>query len=657
MVRVAAWIAGIVLTVIAAIVGLAVAAVVVISVFVGWNAVKEPLAEAVSAASGRAFAINGDLDVDLGRVTRVEMNDVTLANADWAKPENMVELGKLDVGIDLVRLLSGDIVITSLALDKPRVHLAKNKDGDANWQFGAAQPQPETPTERRDFPIVRDVSIDDGVFAYDDAQSGNKIDLKLAQLQGGSDDEGVRVDARGAYQDRPLTLKASAGALDTLRNEGEAYPVDIDVATGGFAAKVKGTVKQPQKLEGLDVTLSVKGDNLADVYALAGIPAPPSPPFSLTGRLAHDGTKWRFADFAGKLGGSDLRGTAAVDTAGGRLKTDADLASKLFDFKDLGVLIGGKHDEEKKAETAAEAAGGDEKSTVLPDKPIDLSKLREMDANVKFKATEVRAPGLPIQMLNAEMTLDKGVMRLKPATMKVADGDIRLYMTLDGSVQPAGVDIDARVSQVDLKQLMRGSGFAKESAGTFGGRAKLSSAGNSVAEILGDANGELFLVMADGKISHLLVELAGLDIAQSIGIAIEGDEPIPVRCVIGNLKADNGVFNVKTLVIDTTDTKIVGEGSIDMRSEKLNLKLTPYPKDFSPLTMRSPIGIQGTFKKPQAFPDPADIGIEGTVKKVINAVLTPIIGLLPPIDEGVGEDSACGPLIEQAKQGTEKQGR
>lgn len=655
--RIAAWILGGLLALVAAVVGLAVAGLVIISVFVGWNAVREPLANAVSAATGRTFAIAGDLNVDLGRVTRVEMNDVTLENADWAKPDNMIELDKLDVAVDVLRLLSGDIVITSLALDKPRVHLIKNKDGDANWQFGPAQPQPSTPSERQDFPIVRAVRIDDAVLAYDDAQAGNKIDLKLAHLEGGSDDKGVRVDAKGAYQDRPLTVKAQAGALSTLRGEGEAYPVDIDVATGGFDAKVKGTLKQPQTLEGLDITLDVKGDNLANVYALAGIPAPPSPRFALKGQLTHDGTRWRFADFAGQLGGSDLGGTAAVDTGGGRLKVDADLVSELLDFDDLGVLIGGKRDKEKKAGTAAEATGGEKKSTVLPDKPLDLGKLREMDANVKFKATEVRAPGLPIDKLNAEMTLDKGVMRLKPATMSVADGDIRLYMTLDGSVQPAGIDIDARVSQIDLKQLMRGSGFAQESAGTFGGRAKLSSAGNSVAEILGAANGEMFLVMAGGKISHLLVELAGLDIAQSLGVAVSGDEPIPIRCVIGNLKADNGVFNVNTLVFDTSDTKIVGEGSIDMSSEELNLKLTPYPKDFSPLSVRTPIAIQGTFKSPEAFPDPADIGIEGTLKKVINAVLTPIIGLLPPIDEGVGEDSACGPLIEQAKQGTERKGR
>ncbi|MBL8660735.1 MAG: AsmA family protein [Rhodospirillales bacterium] len=643
---------GVVLAIVAAVVALAVTAVVVVSVFVGWNALKDPLASAVSGALGRNFAINGDLDVDLGRVTRIRMSGVTLENAEWAKdPANMVEIGSLDVGIDLLRLLSGDIVIDPLRIDKPKVYLTKDKNGDANWQFGKPQ-QDQQPTSRKNLPIVREIAISDGVLAYKDAKSGNDIDLTLASLQGGSDDQGVRVTADGTYQRQKLAVKASAGALGKLRNEGEPYPVDVDVAVGGLKATAKGTVAKPQTFEGLDIDLSVKGQNLANIYAIAGVPAPPSPPYSLKGHLSHDGTRWRFADFAGALGGSDLRGTASVDTSGGRLKADADLSSKLLDFDDIGVLVGGKRDEEKKADEQAkkEDRPRDDDGKVLPRKPIDLSKLREMDANVKFRAGQIRAPGLPVDDLNADITLDKGVLRFKPAALKLADGSVRLYLTLDGSVQPAGVDIDARVSQVDLKKLMRGTGFAKESAGTLGGHAELSAKGNSVAEILGSANGGMFMVMAGGTISHLLVELAGLDIAQSLGVAVSGDEPIPIRCVVADLKAQDGLFKVNSMVFDTSDTKIVGGGTINMSDEKLDLRLTPYPKDFSPLSVRTALTVQGTFKNPQAFPDPADLGVEGVAKKVVNAILTPIAGLLPPIDEGVGKDSDCGALIAQAKQ-------
>lgn len=652
MARLAVRALGILLAVVVALVALAITAVVVVSVFIGWGALKEPLANAVSGAIGRDFAINGEFDVDLGRITRVHMGGITVENADWAKqPENMVEIQALDVGIDVLALLKGDIVVEALHVDTPKVRLTKNEAGEANWQFGAQEEEePAPPAERQDLPVVRDLTIRNADLDYADKKSGNDVRLTLSTLAGASTPDGVRVSGEGTYQDQPLALDVEAGSLEALRREGEAYPVNIDIASAAISAKVEGTVSQPQTMEGLDIQVAVKGNNLADLYKLAGVPVPPSPPYSLKGHLTREGTRFKLADFDAKLGDSDLGGTAAVDTGGERLKATADLVSHKFDFDDIAVVMGGKRKEEKQAEAKREAEGKPTSGKVLPDKPIDLSALRTMDADVRLKAGEVLLPGVPIDGLDAKLALNQGVLRLTPVTVRIGDGTVNLFMTLDGTVQPARSDIDARINRVDLKRLLSKSPFAQESAGRLGGRIDLAATGNSVAEILGSATGDLFVVMSGGRMSHLLIELAGLDIAQSLGVAVSGDKPIPIRCVIGDFKANDGVFKVKTMVLDTTDTKIVGEGQIDMGKEALNLRLVPYPKDFSPLSLRNPIAVQGTLGNPQAMTDPIGIGVEGTVKKVINAVLTPIVGLAPPIDEGVGEDSDCARLIAEAKQ-------
>lgn len=643
---------GILLAATVALIALAITAVVVIAVFVGWGALKEPLASAVSGAIGRDFAINGEFDVDLGRITRVHMGGITLENAEWAKqPENMVEIAALDVSVDVLALLKGDIVVEAMHVDTPEVRLTKNESGEANWQFVAQEEEePAPPPERRNLPVVHDLTIKDADVAYRDEQSGNDVSLTLDSLAAASEPDGLRVRGGGTYQGQPLNLDVEAGSLEALRAEGEAYPVNIDISSGAFSAKVDGTVSEPQTLEGLDIQVAVQGNNLADLYTLAGVPVPPSPPYSLKGHLTREGSSFKLADFDGKLGDSDLSGTAAVDTGGERLKATADLASHKFDFDDVAVLMGGKREEEKQAEAEKEAQGQPTDGKVLPDKPIDLSALREMDADVRLKAGTVLLPGVPIDGLDAEVTLDQGVLRLSPVAVKIGDGTVNVFMTLDGTRQPAHADIDTRISRVDLKRLLSRSPFAQESAGRLGGRAKLSTTGNSVADILGSATGDLFVVMSGGQISHLLIELAGLDIAESLGVAVSGDKPIPIRCVIGDFRADDGVFAVNTMVFDTTDTKIVGEGQVDMGKETLDLRFVPYPKDFSPFSLRNPLAVQGTLGSPDAFTDPVGLGVEGTVKKVINAVLTPIVGLAPPIDQGVGEDSDCAALIADAKQ-------
>jgi hypothetical protein len=278
-----------------------------------------------------------------------------------------------------------------------------------------------------------------------------------------------------------------------------------------------------------------------------------------------------------------------------------------------------------------------------------------MDADVTFTGRRIVTPDLPIDKFAADLSLHDGTLRLKPVSFGIGDGNVRLFLSLYGSQKPVRVDMDGRVQQVDLKQLLRGSGFAEESAGLFSGEAKVSATGTSVADILGSATGDVALIMAEGRTSHLLVELAGLDVAEGLGLAIEGDKPIPIRCIVADFAAEQGLFTSRTLLFDTTDTNIVGEGTIDMGKETLDLRLEAHPKDFSPFTFRTPISIEGTFKEPSAFPDPTGVGVETTMQKVLNAVVTLVKGLLPPIDTGEGGNAACGPLISQAQKATSEE--
>jgi uncharacterized protein involved in outer membrane biogenesis len=232
----------------------------------------------------------------------------------------------------------------------------------------------------------------------------------------------------------------------------------------------------------------------------------------------------------------------------------------------------------------------------------------------------------------------------------IGKGNIRVFFTLYGGEEPVRSDIDTVIEQVDLKRLLQDSGMVGDVAGSFNGRAKLAATGTSVADIAGSATGEMMVVMGGGRFSSLLVELIGLDIAEALGFLVEGDRTQPIRCIVADFAANQGVFDARTLVFDTSDTNVVGTGKINMREEALDLRLRAYPKDFSPLTLRAPISVQGTFKSPQAFPDPADTGVKTTVQKILAGVLTVVTGLLPPIDIGPGKDAPCEDLIRQARQ-------
>lgn len=644
--------AALVAALLSVVIGLIAAAVVVLVLFFDWNDAKPLLSGIVSTAIGREFAIHGDLDVDLGWVPRIHAEGITLANAPWGEEgPHMAEIAALDVSVDLRELLSGRVVLPSLVIREPRIRLEKNAEGEANWIFfGQPDEDEPTPVERSELPIIEEMVIEDGILVYRDRQSGADVDLEVAKLTAGEDVEQqqVHVEGAGTYQGRHLALNMTGGSLEALRNASEPYPIDLELIAGDFQAKAKGTLTEATRMTALDLALDVRGEDMANLFPILGLAIPPTPPYSLSGQLGHEGAEWTFKGFQGRLGGSDLRGTLAVDTGGERLHMKADLASNRLDFADLGGFIGAREGgRESSQEQASEPAG---RGGVLPDTEIDLSRLHAMDADVTFTGRRIVTPDLPIDRFAADLSLRGGTLRLQPVSFGIGDGSVRLFLSLYGAQKPVRVDIEGRVQHVDLKQLLRGTGFAEESAGFFSGEAKVSATGTSVADILGSATGDVALIMAEGRISHLLVELVGLDVAESLGLAIGGDKPIPIRCIVADFAAEQGLFTSRTLLLDTADTSVVGEGMIDMGSEALDLRLEARPKDFSPFTLRTPISIQGTFAEPSAFPDPTGIGVETTMQKVLNAVVTLVKGILPPIDPGEGGDAACGPLIDQAQE-------
>src|SRR3546814_11456002 len=96
MVRVLKW-AGIV---IGLIFGLAVFAVLLLD----WNMAKGPLVERVSAATGREFAIEGDIAVDWSLTPHVTVNGIKRANADWSERPQKVEIQLLRFAVKLPQL-------------------------------------------------------------------------------------------------------------------------------------------------------------------------------------------------------------------------------------------------------------------------------------------------------------------------------------------------------------------------------------------------------------------------------------------------------------------------------------------------------------------------------------------------------------------------
>jgi uncharacterized protein involved in outer membrane biogenesis len=622
------------------------------------NQAKKYISAGVSKATGRQLSINGDLKVDLGWISRVSASQIQFENAQWSKHPQMVEVGLVDVQIDLWQLLSEfRLVLPTVTISEPKVILEKNAEGSANWDFQAAPAvtEPAVPEKRTEFPVIEKLTIKDGTFLFDNQETKTQVELKLTQAEAaGFLEQPVKLKAEGTYQKLPLTLSLDGGSYQNLRSTQEPYPLQINLGAGKVKAKIHGNLTDPLAMKGEDVTLDIQGDDMANLFPLTRLVFPSTPPYRLKGHLKHEGEVWSFSNFSGRVGGSDLSGNIRVDTQPKRPVMKADLVSNLLDFKDLAGFIGGTpgtaSDETASEEQQKQAAVEKKSDRIFPDQRYDLERLQAMDADVRLRAKQILAPNLPIDDLNAKLSLNDGVLKFEPAAFGVANGRMEIYSTFDGSKRPSRVKIDTRLRQLDLKRFLGNSPFAQKTIGPIGGRINIAGTGESFRELMATASGNTFFVMSGGEISELLVRLAGLDVARTLGVLVRGDKPIPIRCALLALQGENGQMGVQSLVFDTANSVVSGEGKIDLRDEKVNIVVLPEPKNFSPLSLRSFIRVTGGFKDVSAFPDPIKTGTDSLFKKIFNVLTMLVLSPVQPRDLGLGKDVDCDALIASVEK-------
>ncbi len=642
--------------------GLLLAPVVLALLFIaifGWNWLRAPIERMTLDKTGRELVIGGDLQLKFGwPLPRIRAGAVTFANPAWAREKQMVAADAVEVAIDLPQLLRGSIVLPEVRLERPVVFLEQGSGGRKNWLLDANQ-QDENARIR-----VGRLMLDHGRLGYDDAAQKTSIRAELSTSDAQSAGEELSFTAQGQYQGMALKAQGKGGPVLGLRDEATPYPLKAVLTVGRTGVKADGTVTSLLKFSATDMRLALRGDSLAQLFPLLGIAFPQTRAYSTEGRLVHSGKTWRYEKFSGRIGDSDIAGTVQVDTGGKRPAMKAELVSRLLDIADLGPLIGarpGSVDAAKQAAAppaAAVQAGAPASNTVtskpararvLPDLPFKTERWDSVDADVTLKAKTIRrAKELPLEDLDTHLRLRDSVLTLDPLNFGVAGGQLKAVISLDGRQNPIQAHAQVRARRILLARLLPTVALSKTSIGQLNGEFDLTGTGNSVGRMLASSKGKLGLVVANGEISKMMMEKIGLHLWEMLVLKVGGDKLVKLRCGIADFDVKDGIMHVDGLVFDTAVTTIVGTGSIDLGEETLDLTLNPNTKDTSPVALRSPIYVRGSFARPQVEVDKGRVAVRA-LGAIVLGIASPVLALIPLIDAGPGKDSDCRQLIRDAR--------
>jgi uncharacterized protein involved in outer membrane biogenesis len=610
-----------------------------------------------SSAVGRKVTL-AHLHVRLGRVTQVVADDVQIANPDgFSAPAPFVQVAHLTIQANLEEFVRHRTInLPLIDLDNPEVAAIANQAGANNYTLTLPKSGSSTPSAS---PEIGNLTIEDGhVHAVvpnlrtDFSLTLNTKPATGAIAQHGQQQE-IAIDASGTYAGQPITGTLAGGALLSLQQTSQPYPVDLHLANGTTRVSLTGTVQDPVAFKGANLRLVFSGDNMADLFPLTGIPIPATPRFNIAGQLDYAANRFRFENFSGTVGNSDLGGTITEDPGRERPDVTMDLHSNRVDLADLrgfvGSAPGGAHEAGSTAPQRAAVAREDASNApLLPTTPISIPKVRAADIHLRYHADHIEGNSMPLDQLIVAMDVVDGAIDLHPLSVTVGTGKIAGNISLtplsDNNVH-AKADID--FDRVDVARLMA-STHLFSGAGSIGGRAELDATGNSIATWAANGNGGLTLYMAGGNLSAVLIDLAGLEFGNALISALGIPGQTDVQCFIGNWSLQHGDVDTRTLLLDTGEAIISGQGTVDLRDQTINFSVSGKPKHFSIGSLPAPIEVTGTLKHPSIGPDVKPLLARGAAAAVLGVLAAPL-AILPTIQLGVGDPHQCGDLVAEAK--------
>jgi uncharacterized protein involved in outer membrane biogenesis len=526
--------------------------------------------------------------VVVGAVTRdsvfsytpiVSVRDARVAQPSWAGHGDFIRVRAASVRVPVLALLLDRFRPDRVSIDGARVALVRDANGRANWQPDGTQPQ----QNRGSAPSLSDLTVTNTQIVLRDA----KRRLLVAGPLSVDAAHGLRLVARGTFQDTPATLALTGGRIAGI-DPAVAYPFTGRLVSPALTLTIAGLTDGVLDARHFTAKIGAQAPTLKNLDYLIEAGLFGSQPIDLTGTIRHDGRDWYVDRIGGGIGRSRFTGSATVHKYGIRTAIDAGIHATQFDFDDLADSRG------RAASLLRRATIG---PRVLPPTRIDLSKLWKTDGTIRFAADHLLSSGGTVfQSLSGTLTLDHRMLSVSDIVATLANGRMTGSARVDHREGSPKLSIDLRLAGLTLERLVGKPGML---AGPVRGHIVLSGQGETVREALAHADGKAAIVATDGRVQRMVADVLGQSLSGAIAHAIGGaSEQVPLRCLVADFRAKGGVLTPNPFEIDTGASVGRGTGRIVLDGERIDLTLAGASKSRALLRIADPIRIGGTLSDP-----------------------------------------------------------
>jgi AsmA protein len=567
----------------------------------------------VKEQTGRTLKLQGDLKVAVFPSLGAEVARVTLSERNPA--QEFVSLDSAHGSVALMPLLRGEVVVDRIRISGLKANVVKDKDGRFNFQDlvepkekpAAAEPKKddkkggEAGAAKFD---IAGIEIDKSAVSYKDLATGQELALSDLRLATGR--IGEKADGRLQLA---VSAKGNKPALDARIELAGDYKVDLP-AKAYALSKVDGSVKGRVDQDTIDAKLAApKIDIAADKASGEAVTAD----FRLKGPRRNAELALRIDGIQGSakalvipkftanvaLSGPDMPREMKVPLSGSiradleKQTLNADLASK-FDESNIQAKLGLAKftppayvfdvnvdklnldqyfpPKPKAAPTTPEgkAEKGAAPAKAAEDTPVDLSPLKDLNANGRLQVGALQAQGLKLANVKAEVKAANGRLDV-PHSANLYEGSIT--GALGANANGNRISVKESLAGISVGPLLRDFAQQDRLEGKGNVTLDVAGAGATVNTIKKSLDGSAKVNLKDGAVKG--IDIAGLlRKVKSLGKSDEGSADSKEKTDFSELNATfvikNGVAQNNDLDLKAPLVRVNGAGAIDIGNSSMD---------------------------------------------------------------------------------------
>lgn len=589
-----------------------------------FNGYKDWVTAQVKAATGRDLVLAGNIEVGLSLTPKVTVNDVTFRNAEWGTEPAMLRFGKLTAEIELMPLLSDQIVIKRIILSDADILLETDPNDVGNWVMGPASGGSGSSAP---LPHIGEVTIERLALRYRNGVTGKlmraDIDQLTAKTAGG--DGPIELALKAQVDAQPLLIEGTTGSLRQFAQG--PLPLNLKGNIGELAMTLTGQVSQPAAIDGLDLDLSLAAPK---PVTIAGFTLPGTGPYRLAGHLTGADGVFNLQQASGRVGESDFTGDLTYRINGARPYLGLNLASTKLNSKDFGLepVLSGPDE-------------GPKDGRAFSGEAWNVPKLDFLDADVTWSAQEFNHGPYPLKNASIAFSLQAGKLTLTSVTGNLVDGRFSAAGTLDSMQAPPPLVVRLRADEVAAGPLLETMGLASVLTSKNANlEVELAGPAASLRSLMAEANGNVTFEAGRGQLQNNFVRLLFSDLFGLISFGGSNDAS-QVNCLVTRFEVTNGIAQSRGIVLDTPGATVVGTGRIDLRQERLDLHLDTQSKQVNLANLAVPMNVTGPLSSPSVTPDALG-AVGNTADFATRAADFATLGALSSLT-GLGESQDLGP--------------